>query len=127
MWRSRTNFATSQLAQTTLRSVIGQSELAERERINGILREIIDEGTDPWGIEVVRVEIKDIDLPTEMKRTRARQAEAERERRGKIIAAEGEYQASTKLAEAADLISRHSVALQLRYLQTVVEISAEKN
>ena len=123
------NFATSQLAQTTLRSVIGQSELdellAERERINGILREILDEGTDPWGIEVVRVEIKDIDLPTEMKRTRARQAE--RERRGKIIAAEGEYQASTKLAEAADVISRHPVALQLRYLQTVVEISAEKN
>ena len=123
------NFATSQLAQTTLRSVIGQSELdellAERERINGILREILDEGTDPWGIEVVRVEIKDIDLSTEMKRTRARQAE--RERRGKIIAAEGEYQASTKLAEAADVISRHPVALQLRYLQTVVEISAEKN
>ena len=125
------NFATSQLAQTTLRSVIGKSELdellAERERINGILRKILDEGTDPWGIEVVGVEIKDIDLPTEMKRAMARQAEAERERRGKIIAAEGEYQASTKLAEAADVISRHPAALQLRYLQTVIEVSAEKN
>ena len=125
------NFATSQLAQTTLRSVIGQSELddllAERERINEILRQILDEGTDAWGIEITAVEIKDIDLPTEMKRAMTRQAEAERERRGKIIAAEGEYQASTKLAEAADVLSRHPAALQLRCLQTVVEIAAENN
>ncbi len=124
-------FATSQLAQTTLRSVIGQSELdellAERERINEIVRVIIDEGTDPWGIEVVGVEIKDIDLPHEMKRAMAKQAEAERERRGKVIAAEGEYQASTKLALAADVISKHPVALQLRFLQTVVEVAAENN
>ncbi len=125
------NFATSQLAQTTLRSVIGQSELdellADRERINEILRQILDEGTDAWGIEVTGVEIKDIDLPTEMKRAMARQAEAERERRGKIIAAEGEYQASTKLAAAADVLAKHPAALQLRYLQTVVEIAAENN
>lgn len=124
-------FATSQLAQTTLRSVIGQSELddllAERERINEILRRILDEGTDAWGIEVTGVEIKDIDLPAEMKRAMARQAEAERERRGKVIAAEGEYQASTKLAEAADVMARHPAALQLRFLQTVVEIAAENN
>ncbi len=124
-------YATSQLAQTTLRSVIGQSELdellAERERINEIVREIIDEGTDPWGIEVTGVEIKDIGLPTEMKRAMARQAEAERERRAKVIAAEGEFQASRQLGNAADVISRHPVALQLRYLQTIVEIAAENN
>lgn len=124
-------FATSQLAQTTLRSVIGQSELdellAERERINLVVRDIIDEGTDPWGIEVVGVEIKDIDLPQEMKRAMAKQAEAERERRGKVIAAEGEYQASTKLALAAEVIQKHPVALQLRFLQTVVEVAAENN
>jgi len=125
------HYATSQLAQTTLRSVIGQSELdqllAERDRINETVREIIDDGTDPWGIEVTGVEIKDIDLPQEMKRAMARQAEAERERRGKVIAAEGEFQASMKLADAAAVISRHPVALQLRYLQTVVEIAAENN
>ncbi len=124
-------FATSQLAQTTLRSVIGQSELdellAEREQINEVVRRIIDEGTDPWGIEVTAVEIKDIDLPKEMKRAMAKQAEAERERRGKVIAAEGEFQASTKLALAADIISQHPVALQLRFLQTVVEVAAENN
>jgi regulator of protease activity HflC (stomatin/prohibitin superfamily) len=124
-------FATSQLAQTTLRSVIGQSELdellAERERINEIVREIIDEGTDPWGIEVTGVEIKDIGLPTEMKRAMARQAEAERERRAKVISAEGEYQASRRLGQAADVIRDHPAALQLRFLQTVVEIAAENN
>jgi regulator of protease activity HflC (stomatin/prohibitin superfamily) len=124
-------FATSQLAQTTLRSVIGQSELdellAERDRINKVVRDIIDQGTDPWGIEVVGVEIKDIDLPQEMKRAMAKQAEAERERRGKVIAAEGEYQASTKLAMAAAVIQEHPVALQLRFLQTVVEVAAENN
>ena len=124
-------FATSQLAQTTLRSVVGQSELdellAERERINEIVRRIIDQETDPWGIEVTSVEIKDIDLPKEMKRAMAKQAEAERERRGKVIAAEGEFQASNKLAQAAAVISAHPVALQLRFLQTVVEIAAENN
>jgi len=124
-------FATSQLAQTTLRSVIGQSELdellAEREQINEIVREIIDQGTDPWGVEVTGVEIKDIDLPKEMKRAMAKQAEAERERRGKVIAAEGEYQASKKLALAANVIEKHPVAVQLRFMQTAVEIAAENN
>jgi regulator of protease activity HflC (stomatin/prohibitin superfamily) len=124
-------FATSQLAQTTLRSVIGQSELdqllAEREQINEIVRTIIDEGTDPWGIEVTGVEIKDIDLPQEMKRAMAKQAEAERERRAKVIAAEGEYQASTKLVAAAEIIQQFPGAMQLRFLQTVVEIAAENN
>ncbi len=124
-------FATSQLAQTTLRSVIGQSELdellAERERINKIVRDIIDEGTDPWGISVTGVEIKDIDLPKEMKRAMAKQAEAERERRGKVIAAVGEFQAARKLAEAAAIIQEYPMALQLRYLQTAVEIAAENN
>jgi regulator of protease activity HflC (stomatin/prohibitin superfamily) len=124
-------FATSQLAQTTLRSVIGQSELdevlAERDQVNETVRRIIDEGTDPWGIEVVGVEVKDIDLPQEMKRAMARQAEAERERRGKVIAAEGEFQASMKLAEAAAVMGKEPMALQLRFLQTVVEIAAENN
>ena len=124
-------FATSQLAQTTLRSVIGQSELdellAEREQINEIVRGIIDQGTDPWGIDVTGVEIKDIDLPKEMKRAMAKQAEAERERRGKVIAAEGEYQASKKLALAANVIEKHPVAIQLRFMQTAVEIAAENN
>jgi regulator of protease activity HflC (stomatin/prohibitin superfamily) len=124
-------FATSQLAQTTLRSVIGQSELdellAEREQINEIVRGIIDQGTDPWGIDVTGVEIKDIDLPKEMKRAMAKQAEAERERRGKVIAAEGEYQASKKLALAANVIEKHPVAVQLRFMQTAVEIAAENN
>ena len=124
-------FATSQIAQTTLRSVVGQSELdellAQRERINEIVRKIIDLETDPWGIEVTAVEIKDIDLPKEMKRAMAKQAEAERERRGKVIAAEGEFQASQKLSAAARIISQHPVALQLRFLQTVVEVAAENN
>ena len=124
-------FATSQIAQTTLRSVVGQSELdellAQRERINEIVRRIIDLETDPWGIEVTSVEIKDIDLPKEMKRAMAKQAEAERERRGKVIAAEGEFQASKKLALAAEIISEHPTALQLRFLQTVVEVAAENN
>ena len=124
-------FATSQLAQTTLRSVIGQSELdellAERDRINDIVREIIDSGTDPWGIEVTSVEVKDIGLPPEMKRAMARQAEAERERRAKVISAEGEFQASTRLAQAAEVMKHHPAALQLRFLQTVVEVAAENN
>ena len=124
-------FATSQLAQTTLRSVIGQSELdellADRERINEIIRHIIDGGTDSWGIEVTAVEIKDIDLPQEMKRAMAKQAEAERERRAKVINAQGEYQASTKLAAAAEIIQEFPIAMQLRYLQTVSEIAAENN
>ena len=124
-------FATSQIAQTTLRSVVGQSELdellAQRERINEIVRRIIDMETDPWGIEVTSVEVKDIDLPKEMKRAMAKQAEAERERRGKVIAAEGEFQASKKLSMAAQVISQHPVALQLRFLQTVVEVAAENN
>ena len=124
-------FATSQIAQTTLRSVVGQSELdellAQREQINENVRRIIDLETDPWGIEVTSVEVKDIDLPKEMKRAMARQAEAERERRGKVIAAEGEFQASEKLAAAARIISEHPVALQLRFLQTVVEVAAEHN
>lgn len=124
-------FATSQLAQTTLRSVIGQSELdevlAERDQVNETVRQIIDQGTDPWGIEVVGVEVKDIDLPQEMKRAMARQAEAERERRGKVIAAEGEFQASMKLADAARVMGEQPMALQLRFLQTVVEIAAENN
>ncbi len=124
-------FATSQLAQTTLRSVIGQSELdellADRERINEIIRDIIDQGTDSWGIEVTAVEIKDIDLPQEMKRAMAKQAEAERERRAKVINAQGEYQASTKLAAAAEIIQEFPIAMQLRYLQTVSEIAAENN
>jgi regulator of protease activity HflC (stomatin/prohibitin superfamily) len=124
-------FATSQLAQTTLRSVIGQSELDEilvkREQINDVVCRIIDEGTDPWGIEVTSVEVKDIDLPQEMKRAMAKQAEAERERRGKVIAATGEAQAAAKLAEAAEILQHYPVAIQLRFLQTVVEIAAENN
>lgn len=124
-------FATSQLAQTTLRSVIGQSELdellAEREQINETVRGIIDEGTDPWGIDVVGVEVKDIDLPQEMKRAMARQAEAERERRAKVISAEGEFQASKRLAQAARVMSQDPASLQLRFLQTVVEVAAENN
>lgn len=124
-------FATSQLAQTTLRSVIGQSELdellAERDRINDIVRKIIDAGTDPWGIEVTGVEVKDIGLPVEMKRVMARQAEAERERRAKVISAEGEFQASRRLSQAAKVLEKYPAALQLRFLQTVVEIAAENN
>ena len=124
-------FATSQLAQTTLRSVIGQAELdellAEREKFNLILQKIIDQGTDAWGIDVVSVEVKDIDLPQEMKRAMARQAEAERERRAKVIHAEGELQAAARLKDAARLLSTHPASLQLRFLQTVTEIAAENN
>ena len=123
--------ATSQIAQTTLRSVLGQHELdellAQREKINQTLQTIIDHQTDPWGIKVSVVEVKDIELPEGMKRAMAKQAEAERERRGKIIAAEGEFQAAERLAQAADIMSRNPAALQLRYLQTLVEIAAEKN
>ena len=116
-------YAMSQLAQTTLRSVCGQAELdellSEREKINGELQEILDTHTDPWGIKVATVELKHIDLPQEMQRAMARQAEAERERRAKVINAEGEYQAATKLAQASEIIEKHPTALQLRYLQTM--------
>jgi len=124
-------FATSQFAQTTLRSVLGQAELddllSQRDKINRQLQEIIDRHTEPWGVKVTAVEVKQVDLPEEMRRAMARQAEAERERRAKIIAAEAEYQAAEKLSLAADVIGRSPGALQLRYLQTLVEISAEKN
>ncbi|MBW2200080.1 MAG: slipin family protein [Deltaproteobacteria bacterium] len=124
-------YAMSQLAQTTLRSVCGQAELDEllsaREKINTQLQEILDTHTDPWGIKVATVELKHIDLPSEMQRAMAKQAEAERERRAKIINAEGEYQAADRLAEAAEIISKHPMALQLRYLQTMREMSAENN
>lgn len=124
-------FATSQLAQTTLRSVVGQAEmdqlLAEREHFNDIVQKTIDERTDAWGIDVTAVEIKDIDLPQEMRRAMAKQAEAERERRAKVIAAEGELQASEKLTLAAQVMERSPAALQLRYLQTVAEIATENN
>ena len=124
-------YATGQLAQTTLRSVLGETELdellANREKINAILKKIIDQRSEDWGIEVSAVEVKDVDLPAEMKRAMARQAEAERERRAKIINAEGELQASEKLAHAAAVIGREPVAIQLRYLQTVTEIASEKN
>ncbi|MBW1701918.1 MAG: slipin family protein [Deltaproteobacteria bacterium] len=124
-------FATSQLAQTTLRSVCGQVELdellAEREKINTQLQGILDKHTDPWGIKVATVEVKHIDLPQEMQRAMAKQAEAERERRAKVINAEGEYQAAARLTEAAGIISKHPEALQLRYLQTLREISSESN
>jgi regulator of protease activity HflC (stomatin/prohibitin superfamily) len=124
-------YATSQLAQTTLRSVLGQSEmdelLAHRDKINMELQQILDRQTDAWGIKISNVEVKHIDLPVEMQRAMARQAEAERERRSKIIHAEGEFQASQKLAEAAKVISSESGALQLRFLQTLTEIATEKN
>lgn len=124
-------FATSQLSQTTLRSILGQSELdellSERDRINARLQTIIDQHTEPWGIKVSNVEVKQIDLPAEMQRAMARQAEAERERRAKIVHAEGELQASQKLADAAEIIQTHPTALQLRYLQTLTEIASEKN
>jgi len=124
-------YATSQLAQTTLRSVCGQAELdellAEREKINAKLQEILDTQTDPWGIKVITVEVKHIDLPQEMQRAMARQAEAERERRAKVINAEGEFQAAQRLAEASAMIGRHPVALQLRFLQTLTEMAAENN
>jgi regulator of protease activity HflC (stomatin/prohibitin superfamily) len=124
-------YATSQLAQTTLRSVLGEVELdellADREKINAVLKRIIDERTDPWGIEVSAVEVKDVDLPDQMKRAMARQAEAERERRAKVIAAQGELQASETLAQAARTLSAEPMSLQLRYLQTVTEIATENN
>ncbi len=124
-------FATSQLAQTTLRSIVGQVELdellGEREKINHELQKIIDKQSDPWGIKVSMVEVKHIDLPTEMKRAMAKQAEAERERRAKVINAEGEFQASARLAEAAAVIEKHPVAIQLRYLQTLSEVATENN
>jgi regulator of protease activity HflC (stomatin/prohibitin superfamily) len=125
------SYAMSQLAQTTLRSVCGQAELDEllsaREKINNELQEILDTHTDPWGIKVATVELKHIDLPTEMQRSMAKQAEAERERRAKVINADGEFQAASKLAEAAQIIQDHPMALQLRYLQTMREMSAEQN
>ncbi len=124
-------FATSQLSQTTLRSILGQSELdellSERDRINAKLQTIIDQHTEPWGIKVSNVEVKQIDLPVEMQRAMAKQAEAERERRAKIVHAEGELQASQKLADAAKVIETHPIALQLRYLQTLTEIASENN
>jgi SPFH domain / Band 7 family len=126
----RTSY-TSQLAQVTLRSVCGQGELdellAERDKINARIQTILDAQTDPWGIKVVLVELKHIDLPQEMQRAMAKQAEADRERRAKVIHAEGEFQASQKLADAAEIIAKHPMALHLRFLQSLVEVSAEKN
>ncbi len=123
--------ATSQLSQTTLRSVLGQSELDEllsqRDKINRQLQEIIDEHTEPWGIKVSNVEVKQIDLPIEMQRAMAKQAEAERERRAKIVHADGEFQASQKLSDAAAVIAQNPIALQLRFLQTLTEVAADKN
>ena len=125
------HYATSQIAQTTLRAILSKVDLddilTERDKLNQDLQRIIDEVTDPWGVKVSLVEIKDVDLPTEMQRAMARQAEAERERRAKIINAEGEFQASERLAQAAEVIARHPIAYQLRYLQTVNEVAAEKN
>jgi regulator of protease activity HflC (stomatin/prohibitin superfamily) len=124
-------YASSQLSQTTLRSVLGQAEMDEllsaREKINEELQTILDRRTDPWGIKVTNVEVKHVDLPQEMQRAMARQAEAERERRAKVINAEGEFQAATRLAEAAEIIAVHPQALQLRFLQTLVEVAAENN
>ncbi len=124
-------YATSQIAQTTLRSILGQSQLddllTKRDELNAELQRVIDFQTEPWGIKVTAVEVKNVDLPTEMLRAIARQAEAERERRAKVIHAEGEYQAAEKLAQAAKIISSEPAALQLRYLQTLLEISSEKN
>lgn len=124
-------YATSQIAQTTLRSILGQVELdellAEREKLNVRLQDVIDKHTDPWGIKVSLVELKYVDLPQEMQRAMAKQAEAERERRAKVINAEGEYQAATKLSEASSILSQNPMSLQLRYLQTLVEVSSEKN
>ncbi len=123
--------ATSQISQTTLRSVLGQSQLdellAERDRINQRLQQIIDQQTEPWGIKVSAVEVKQVDLPIEMQRAIAKQAEAERVRRAKVIHAEGEFQASQKLADAARVISDYPIALQLRFLQTLAEVASEKN
>jgi regulator of protease activity HflC (stomatin/prohibitin superfamily) len=123
--------ATSQIAQTTLRSILGQAELddllARREKINQELQKIIDEQTDPWGVKVSTVEIKDVELPQSIQRAFARQAEAERERRAKIISAEGEFQASEKLSNAARVLSKYPVSVQLRFLQTLKEIATEQN
>jgi regulator of protease activity HflC (stomatin/prohibitin superfamily) len=123
--------ATSQISQTTLRSVLGKAELdsllAERERLNTELQQIIDEQTEPWGVKVSTVEVKDVGLPQEMQRAIARQAEAERERRAKVIAADGEFQAAEKLGQAADIISQNPSTLQLRYLQTLVELGVNQN
>jgi regulator of protease activity HflC (stomatin/prohibitin superfamily) len=124
-------YATSQIAQTTLRSILGQQELdellSEREKLNQALQQVIDRQTEPWGVKVSTVEVKNVDLPQEMQRAIARQAEAERERRAKVINAEGEYQAAARLAEAAAIIAREPAALQLRYLQTLAEIATENN
>jgi len=124
-------FATSQLSQTTLRSILGQSELDEllsaRDKINRELQKIIDHQTEPWGIKVSNVEVKHIDLPAEMQRAMAKQAEAERERRAKVIHADGEFQASQKLADASMVMESHPMALQLRFLQTLTEVASEKN
>jgi len=124
-------FATSQLSQTTLRSVVGQAELdellAERDKINQRLQEVLDKHTDPWGIKVSLVEVKHVDLPEHMQRAMAKQAESERERRAKVIHADGEYQAATRLRDAAEIIKAHPMALQMRYLQTLVEVGAEHN
>jgi regulator of protease activity HflC (stomatin/prohibitin superfamily) len=125
------HYATSQLAQTTLRSICGQAELdevlAEREKLNLKIQEILDADTEPWGVKVSKVEIKEIDLPEEMKRAMAKQAEAERERRAKIISADGEYQAAKTLLEASQIMAQNPITLQLRYLQTLTEIATEKN
>ncbi len=124
-------YATSQLAQTTLRSVLGQVELddllSERERLNIQLQDILDKHTDPWGIKVSSVEVKHVDLPQEMTRALAKQAEAEREKRAKIIHAEGEFQAADKLAAAAEIVGKHPIGIQLRYLQTLTEVATERN
>jgi regulator of protease activity HflC (stomatin/prohibitin superfamily) len=124
-------FATSQMAQTTLRSILGQAELddllAGRDKINHELQDILDKQTDPWGIKVSNVEVKHVDLPQEMQRSMAKQAEAERERRAKIIRAEGEFQAAEKLVQAARMMENHPMALQMRYLQTLTEVAAENN
>jgi regulator of protease activity HflC (stomatin/prohibitin superfamily) len=124
-------YATSQMAQTTLRSVLGQQELddllASREKINAELTRIIDQHTSPWGVKVTAVEVKNVDLPQDMQRAMSKQAEAERERRAKVINAEGEFQAAAKLAEAAEVLSRHPIAVQLRYLQTMREVASERN
>ena len=124
-------YATSQIAQTTLRSILGQAELdellSEREKLNLALQQVIDRDTEPWGVKVAKVEVKNVDLPQEMQRAIARQAEAERERRAKVINAEGEYQAAARLAEAAAVIGKEPAAMQLRYLQTLAEIATENN
>ncbi|TMQ74275.1 MAG: slipin family protein [Candidatus Eisenbacteria bacterium] len=124
-------YATSQMAQTTLRSILGEQELdellSEREKLNKALQQVIDRETEPWGVKVSKVEVKNVDLPQEMQRAIARQAEAERERRAKVINAEGEYQAAARLTEAAAVIGREPAALQLRYLQTLAEIATENN